>query len=86
MRRFIFLGLLACVHGLSDTFPDANPSSFSFKEALQVTGKGWNDICLTGKKQSPIDIKDAAVPKKDPGAIMAYGFDVDVPMHWMVDG
>merc|ERR1711963_1213969 len=44
--------------------------------------------CITGTKQSPIDIVStaAATPTVDPGALVAKGFNADRPLTWQVAG
>jgi len=88
MRVLIFSGLLACVHGLGNTFPYANTQKHIWTEAAQASGKWAADKCKSGTKQSPINIvsANAVVMKGDPGPIMTYGFEADVPMDWEVAG
>merc|ERR1711953_1088161 len=44
--------------------------------------------CITGTKQSPIDIVSTAAvtPTVDPGALVAKGFNADRPLTWQVAG
>lgn len=88
MIGLIFLGLLGCVHGLGDAFPYTNSQEHAWTTAAQATGKWVADKCGSGTKQSPIDIVStkAVVMKGDPGPIMAFGFDADIPMDWRVNG
>merc|ERR1711994_138448 len=82
------MGLLACAHGLGDTFPYANTAAHVWD--VQTTGE-WTATgsqCITGTKQSPIDIVStaAATPTVDPGALVAKGFNADRPLTWQVAG
>ena len=90
MIGLIFSGLLACAHGLGDTQPYLNTGSHSWATASFTTSTTqWQmDQCITGTKQSPIDIVSTAaiVTKPDVGAIMATEFDSDRPVNWMVGG
>lgn len=86
MRGLIFLGLLACAYGIGDRFPYANTLKNMWEKTEQGKGQWVLNKCDKGTKQSPIDIKDAVIAKEDPGAIMAYGFDLDTPIDWRVDG
>lgn len=88
MIGLIFLGLLACVHGLGDSFPYNNAFDHVYSDQ---TVKNWalaGSVCKEGNKQSPIDIdtKAAKVAKPDVGPIMAYGFGADRPIGVQIDG
>ena len=86
MRGLIFAGLLACAHGLGDTQPYTNEQDHSF--AAFGAGQWQLQTCITGTKQSPIDIVQTAatVQKPDVGAIMSTGFDTNQPINWRVNG
>ena len=89
MREFIFLGLLASVHGLGDTFPFLNSQDQSYsatdQAALAVTL--WNDDhCNVGTKQSPINvISYDAIPQSHPHLICT-GCDYDKTVNWHING
>ena len=86
MRGLVLSGLLACAHGLGDTFPYLNTAAHVWD--VQTAGE-WNlQQCITGTKQSPIDIVStaAATPTVDPGALVAKGFNADRPLTWQVAG
>merc|ERR1711994_709302 len=88
MRGLVLSGLLACAHGLGDTFPYANTAAHVWD--VQTTGE-WTATgsqCITGTKQSPIDIVStaAATPTVDPGALVAKGLTADRPLTWQVNG
>merc|ERR1712156_1037118 len=68
MRGLVLSGLLACAHGLGDTFPYLNTAGHVWD--VQTTGE-WTATgsqCITGTKQSPIDIVStaAATPQWTP--------------------
>ena len=88
MREFIFLGLLAYVHGLGDTFPFLNSQDQSYSAADQAASAVtlWNgDHCNVGTKQSPINvISYDAIPKSHPHLI--HGYDYDAIVNWLIDG
>ena len=88
MIGLILSGLLACAHGLGDTQPYTNAGTQGYTPALLAAAEWQADMCITGTKQSPIDIVSTAaiVTKPDVGAIMATGFDSDRPVNWMVGG
>ena len=88
MRGLVLSGLLACAHGLGDTFPYLNTAGHVWNTQ---TGGEWINTgtqCITGTKQSPIDIVStaAATPTVDPGALVAKGFNADRPLTWQVAG
>merc|ERR1711937_1065077 len=86
MRGLVLSGLLACAHGLGDTFPYLNTAGHVW---TGQTANEWNaNQCSTGTKQSPIDIVStaAATPTVDPGALVAKGFNADRPLTWQVAG
>jgi len=86
MRGLVFSSLLACAHGLGDTFPYANAAGHVWD--VQTTLEWIANSCNTGTKQSPIDIVStaAATPTVDPGALVAKGFNADRPLTWQVAG
>merc|ERR1711884_835889 len=86
MRGLVLSGLLACAHGLGDTFPYANAAGHVWD--VQTAGEWILEQCNTGTKQSPIDIVStaAATPTVDPGALVAKGFNADRPLTWQVNG
>merc|ERR1711884_777298 len=86
MRGLVLSGLLACAHGLGDTFPYANTANHVW--GTQTAGEWILEQCDTGTKQSPIDIVStaAATPTVDPGALVAKGFNADRPLTWQVNG
>merc|ERR1712156_472016 len=86
MRGLVLSGLLACAHGLGDTFPYLNTAGHVWD--VQTTGEWIDNSCITGTKQSPIDIVStaAATPTVDPGALVAKGFNADRPLTWQVAG
>merc|ERR1712156_1334889 len=86
MRGLVFSSLLACAHGLGDTFPYANTAGHVWD--VQTTLEWIANSCNTGTKQSPIDIVStaAATPTVDPGALVAKGFNADRPLTWQVAG
>ena len=87
MRGLIFLGLLACVHGLGDTRPYANLNAELWTTAAFATGDWAADKCGTGTKQSPIDIlTTSSIDKIDVGPVMSTGYEVDAPMKWLMNG
>merc|ERR1711884_663933 len=55
---------------------------------VQTTLEWIDNSCITGTKQSPIDIVStaAATPTVDPGALVAKGFNADRPLTWQVAG
>merc|ERR1711884_633203 len=55
---------------------------------VQTTLEWIDNSCITGTKQSPIDIVTSAVatPTVDPGALVAKGFNADRPLTWQVAG
>merc|ERR1711884_66650 len=55
---------------------------------VQTTLEWIDNSCITGTKQSPIDIVStaAATPTVDPGALVAKGFNADRPLTWQVTG
>merc|ERR1711963_291448 len=86
MRGLVLSGLLACAHGLGDTFPYANTANHVWD--TQTANEWILNQCITGTKQSPIDIVStaAATPTVDPGALVAKGFNADRPLTWQVAG
>merc|ERR1712109_434126 len=86
MRGLVFSGLLACAHGLGDTFPYLNTATHVWD--VQTANEWILNSCITGTKQSPIDIVStaAATPTVDPGALVAKGFNADRPLTWQVAG
>ena len=86
MRGLVLSGLLACAHGLGDTFPYFNTATHVWN--VQTAGEWILKQCITGTKQSPIDIVStaAATPTVDPGALVAKGFNADRPLTWQVAG
>merc|ERR1712156_1381967 len=86
MRGLVLSGLLACAHGLGDTFPYLNTATHVWD--VQTAGEWILNQCITGTKQSPIDIvtSAAATPTVDPGALVAKGFNADRPLTWQVAG
>ena len=86
MRGLVLSGLLACAHGLGDTFPYLNTAGHVWTD--QTAGEWISNQCITGTKQSPIDIvtSTAATPTVDPGALVAKGFNADRPLTWQVAG
>merc|ERR1712156_579470 len=86
MRGLVLSGLLACAHGLGDTFPYLNTAGHVWD--VQTTLEWIANSCNTGTKQSPIDIVStaAATPTVDPGALVAKGFNADRPLTWQVAG
>merc|ERR1711953_609582 len=86
MRGLVLSGLLACAHGLGDTFPYLNTAAHVWD--VQTAGEWILQQCITGTKQSPIDIVStaAATPTVDPGALVAKGFNADRPLTWQVAG
>merc|ERR1712156_1031420 len=86
MRGLVLSGLLACAHGLGDTFPYLNTATHVWD--VQTAGEWILNSCNTGTKQSPIDIVStaAATPTVDPGALVAKGFNADRPLTWQVAG
>merc|ERR1719471_820300 len=86
MRGLVLSGLLACAHGLGDTFPYLNTATHVWD--TQTAGEWILNQCNTGTKQSPIDIVStaAATPTVDPGALVAKGFNADRPLTWQVAG
>merc|ERR1712156_539905 len=86
MRGLVLSGLLACAHGLGDTFPYLNTAGHVWD--VQNTLEWIANSCNTGTKQSPIDIVStaAATPTVDPGALVAKGFNADRPLTWQVAG
>merc|ERR1711994_192872 len=82
------MGLLACAHGLGDTFPYANTAGHVWKDQTAGEWTATGSQCITGTKQSPIDIvsTSAATPNVDPGALVAKGFNADRPLTWQVAG
>lgn len=86
MRGLVLSGLLACAHGLGDTFPYLNTAAHVWN--AQTAGEWILNQCITGTKQSPIDIVStaAATPTVDPGALVAKGFNADRPLTWQVAG
>ena len=86
MRGLVLSGLLACAHGLGDTFPYLNTAGHVWN--AQTAGEWILNQCITGTKQSPIDIVStaAATPTVDPGALVAKGFNADRPLTWQVAG
>merc|ERR1712115_54999 len=85
MRGLVLSGLLACAHGLGDTFPYLNTAGHVWN--TQTAGEWINTGTqrITGTKQSPIDIVStaAATPTVDPGALVAKGFNADRPLTWL---
>merc|ERR1712088_1032831 len=81
-------GLLAFAHGLGDTFPYLNTAGHVWKTQTAGEWINTNTQCITGTKQSPIDIVStaAATPTVDPGALVAKGFNADRPLTWQVAG
>ena len=86
MRGPVLSGLLACAHGLGDTFPYTNLALHVWDD--QTASEWILNQCITGTKQSPIDIvtSTVATPKVDPGALVAKGFNADRPLTWQVAG
>ena len=86
MRGLVLSGLLACAHGLGDSFPYGNTEQHVWNDQ---TANFWAaDKCAAGNRQSPIDIVStaAATPTVDPGALVAKGFNADRPLTWQVAG
>ena len=88
MRGLVFSSLLACAHGLGDTFPYANTAGHVWDVQTAGEWTATGSQCITGTKQSPIDIVStaAATPTVDPGALVAKGFNADRPLTWQVAG
>ena len=88
MRGLVLSGLLACAHGLGDTFPYANTAGHVWDVQTAGEWTATGSQCITGTKQSPIDIVStaAATPTVDPGALVAKGFNADRPLTWQVAG
>merc|ERR1712156_365124 len=88
MRGLVLSGLLACAHGLGDTFPYANTAGHVWNDQTMGEWTATGSQCITGTKQSPIDIVStaAATPTVDPGALVAKGFNADRPLTWQVAG
>jgi len=90
MIGLIFLGLLACVHGLGDTAPYLNRGLADWSNAAAFAAGEWANAasqCMIGTRQSPIDILTTApITSPDIGAIMTTGFDVDRPLDWHMNG
>ena len=92
MRVFIFVGLLACIHGLGDRAPYTNIQGHLWTAAGQAAAGGqWAAAasrCSTGTMQSPINIVTAAavppVPALPP--LVATGHDQDMPIRLDIDG
>ena len=84
MRRLIFSGLIACVHGLGDTFPYLNTQVHLYSD--QTSGDWVSDICFSGNKQSPIDIiSQNAVTENQPDFVLT-GYDQSATVDWMING
>merc|ERR1712109_126498 len=88
MRGLVLSGLLACAHGLGDTFPYANTAGHVWNDQTMGEWTATGSQCITGTKQSPIDIVSTAAttPTVDPGALVAKGFNADRPLTWQVAG
>merc|ERR1712156_516386 len=88
MRGLVLSGLLACAHGLGDTFPYLNTAGHVWDVQTALEWIATGSQCITGTKQSPIDIVStaAATPTVDPGALVAKGFNADRPLTWQVAG
>ena len=84
MRRLIFSGLIACVHGLGDTFPYLNTQVHLYSD--QTSGDWVSDTCFSGNKQSPIDIiSQNAVTESQPDFVLT-GYDQSATVDWMING
>ena len=92
MRGFILATLLAGVHGMGDltsqglvaaatAFGNGDQGTLVFFGPTQTTAPWDLGVCLTGTKQSPIDVVPGAatVPTVDPGMPHLAGHDVPRP-------
>ena len=87
MRELTFLGILAfvaCVNGLGDKFPFPNQKGNTY--TAQATGPWKQDVCLTGTKQSPINVvSQYAISKSQPDFTLK-GYEQDLTVDWQIDG
>ena len=87
MRELTFLGILAfvaCVNGLGDKFPFPNQKGNTY--TAQATGPWKQDVCLTGTKQSPINVvSQYAISKSQPDFTL-NGYEKDLTVDWLIDG
>ena len=86
MRELIFLGILACVDGLGDTFPSPNSQAHKYTTAAQAAGFWKQGVCLTGKKQSPIDVVSKNAISKSQPDFTFNGYKQDLTVDWQIDG
>ena len=84
MRGLIFLGLLVCVHGLADRFPFGNHQDQNY--GWQTAGEWVKGICLSGTKQSPIDVISREAISMSQPDFMLNGYNYDTVVDWQIDG
>ena len=86
MRELIFLGFLASVDCLGDTFPFGNTQNNIYTPAAQAAGSWTQHTCAAGTKQSPINVvSQYAISKSQPDFTLK-GYEQDLTVDWQIDG
>ena len=86
MRELIFLGFLASVDCLGDTFPFGNTQNNIYTPAAQAAGSWIQHTCAAGTKQSPINVvSQYAISKSQPDFTLK-GYEQDLTVDWLIDG